>query len=202
VFARFLALFAILSTYAAARDYRAGAISIYLKTGAADAAAVTYMKGEVAYLMQSAGFTLEWLDASAGTPGVRDSQLVVLELEGACASDGGVPVGASAGSLASTAVSDGRILPFSTVHCNVLNRILGPAIAGESAPRRDWLYGRALARIAAHEIYHVLTEAAGHSRAGIAKAAFSARDLLAGRFEFEGLALAKLRTAGMPGATF
>ena len=188
--------------YAAARDYRAGAISIYLKAGAADGAAVTYMKGELANLMQSAGVTLEWLDASAGIPGVQDSQLVVLELEGACGPRSVVPPGSSSGPLASTAASDGHILPFSAVHCNVLNQMLGPAIAGESARRRDWLYGRALARIAAHEIYHVLTEAAGHSTGGIAKQAFSARDLLAGRFEFEGPALAKLRTAVMPAGAF
>lgn len=187
--------------YAAARDYRAGAISIYLKTGTADAAAVTYMKGEMASLMRLAGFNLEWLDERAGISTV-DSQLIVLELEGVCAPDADVPTGASAGPLASTAASDGTILPFSTVHCNVLNQMLGPAIAGESAPRRDWLYGRALARIAVHEIYHVLTQAAGHSQGGVAKAAFSVRDLLAGRFEFEGPAFLKLRTAGMPGATF
>lgn len=200
MFARFLALSAILSTYAAAGDSRAGAISIYLKTGAADAAAVTYMKSELANLMQSADFSLEWLDASAGIPNV-DSQLVVLELEGTCAPPTGMPT-ASSGPLASTAVSDGRILPFSTVHCNVVNQMLAPAIAGEPARRSEWLYGRALARIAAHEVYHVLTEAAGHSRQGIAKAAFSAWDLLTNRFDFEGATLAKLRTAGMPGATF
>jgi hypothetical protein len=201
MFARFLALFAIFSMYAAARDSRAGAISIYLKTDPVDAAVVTYMKGEMANLMRSAGFNLEWLDARAGISSV-DSQLIVLELEGACAPDTAVPTGASAGPLASTAASDGRILPFSTVHCNVLNRMLGSAIAEEAAPRRDWLYGRALARIAAHEIYHVLTQASDHSQGGVAKAAFFARDLLASHFEFEGQALAKLRTAGMPGATF
>ena len=201
MFARFLALSAILSTYVVAGDSRAGAISIYLKADAADAAAVTYMKSEIANLMQSADFSLEWLDAGAGIPNV-DSQLVVLELEGTCAPPTGVATGASSGPLASTAVSDGRILPFSTVHCNVVNQMLAPAIAGEPPRRSEWLYGRALARIAAHEIYHVLTEVAGHSRQGIAKAAFSPWDLLANRFDFESATLAKMRTASLPGATF
>jgi hypothetical protein len=202
VFARYLALFAILSTYAAAGNIRPGGIPIYLKSGVADAAAVTYMKTEMANVMQSAGFSLELLDASAVIPRVRDSRLIVLELEGACAPPTGVVPGSSGGPLASTAVSDGRILPFSTVHCNVLNQLLAPAMTGQAVRRGEWLYGRALARTGAHEVYHVLTEADAHSGNGIAKAAFSARDLLGGRFEFEGATLAKTRTAGMPGATF
>jgi hypothetical protein len=203
MFARSPALFAIFCALASAGGSRSAAISIYLKPGRAADPAVTYMKNELANLMHSAGFNLEWLDAQAGTPDVRDSQLVVLSLEGACRAPTDVVLQESIEEpLASTAVSAGRILPFSALHCDSLNRVLVRAIRSEPARRRDFLYGRAMGRLAAHELYHVLSESHRHSHEGIAKPAFSARDLLADRFEFEDAALAKLRLSGLPGATF
>jgi hypothetical protein len=190
-------LFALVSISAAASDLpAANSITIYLKSGAANVAAVTYMKRELSGLMQTAGYRLDWVNAAAAIPDVSNGQLVVLALTGDCTArrsssesseDPGI------GSLASTPVSDGEILPFSTLHCDTLNRVLGGAIAAASDQRRPWLYGRAMARLAAHELYHVLTNASSHSQEGISKPCFSARDLLADHFEFESAALAKMR---------
>jgi hypothetical protein len=197
MFARSLALFAILSISAAASDLPpASSITIYLKSGAADAASVSYMERELSGLMQTAGYRIEWLNASAAIPDVRNGQLVVLALTGDCtARRGPVELSEDLGieSLASTPVSDGEILPFSTLHCDTLNRVLGGTIAGASDQRRPWLYGRAMARLAAHELYHVLTNVRSHSLEGVSKPCFSARDLLADHFEFESAALAKMR---------
>jgi hypothetical protein len=197
MFARSLALFAIVSISAAASEPPpVGSITIYLKSGAAEVAAVGYMKRELSGLMQTAGYRLEWVNASAAIPDVRNGRLVVLALTGDCtvrrdslepSEDFGIE------SLASTPVSDGEILPFSTLHCDTLNRVIGGALAGASDPRRPWLYGRAMARLAAHELYHVLTNTRGHSQEGVSKPCFSARDLLADHFEFESAALAKMR---------
>lgn len=197
MFARSLALFAIVSISAAASELPpVGSITIYLKSGAADVAAVGYMKRELSGLMQTAGYRLEWVNASAAIPDVRNGQLVVLALTGDCtvrrdSLEPGEDFGIE--SLASTPVSDGEILPFSTLHCDTLNRVLGGAIAAASDQRRPWLYGRAMARLAAHELYHVLTNTRSHSQAGVSKPCFSSRDLLADHFEFENAALAKMR---------
>lgn len=197
MFARSLAVFALVSMSAAASDLPpATSITIYLKAGTADIAAVTYMKRELSGLMQTAGYRLEWL-ASAAIPDVRNGQLVVLDLTGNCSAAQAPAESASEDlgieSLASTPVSDGQVLPFSMLHCDSLNRVLGRTIAAEPAQRRPWLYGRAMARLAAHELYHVLSETRDHSREGVAKPRFSARDLLADRFEFEIAALARMR---------
>jgi hypothetical protein len=197
MFARSLALFALISISAAAGEPPSGAIAIYLKAGSADAAAVNYMKRELSGLMQTAGYRLEWLNASGAIPDVRNGQLVVLDLTGDCS----VPSSGEAGedlkleSLASTPVSEGQILPFSTLHCDSLNRVVARAISAESPQRRAWLYGRALARLAAHELYHVVSDTREHSRDGVSKPCFSARDLLADRFEFENAALSRMRRA-------
>jgi len=197
MFARSLAVFALLSISAAASDLpAANSITIYLKSGGADVAALSYMKRELTGLMQTAGYRLDWVNASSAIPDVSNGQLVVLALTGDCTarwSPGEPSEDLGIGSLASTPVSDGEILPFSTLHCDTLNRVLRGGIARASDQRRPWLYGRAMARLAAHELYHVLTNTRGHSQNGISKPCFSARDLLADHFEFESAALAKMR---------
>ncbi len=204
MFARSLAVFALISMSAAVSEPPAGAITIYLKAGTADVAAVSYMKRELSNMMQTAGYDVQWLNASAAIPDVRNGQLVVLDLTGNCSATQASAEWASEDlgieSLASTPVSDGQVLPFSTLHCDTLNRVFGRTIAAEPAQRRPWLYGRAMARLAAHELYHVLSETRDHSREGVSKPCFSARDLLADHFEFENAALARMRR-NTPGDT-
>ena len=50
-----------------------------------------------------------------------------------------------------------------------------------------------MARVVAHELYHVLMRTTEHARAGVARSCFSTSDLLTERFEFEGATLARLR---------
>jgi hypothetical protein len=196
MFARSLALLALASIPALAGDSPANTLTVYVKAGMADPASVLYMKLELGRLMQSAGYLTEWLDAPA-VPDVANGQLVVLELQGACSPRGifAAPIpDAAPDSLASTAVSNGSILPFSALHCEVLNRVVGRAIAAAPGGHLSFLYGRALARLAAHEFYHILTGDAEHTHCGISKSSFSTDDLLTDGFEFEAAALVKLRT--------
>jgi hypothetical protein len=81
-------------------------------------------------------------------------------------------------SLATTAITDSRVLPFSTVNCGALTRALQPVLVKEPGAQRDLLYGRALARVIAHELYHALSRTTCHAHSGIAKSAFSRDDLL------------------------
>lgn len=151
--ARLLGLFAALSMSAAVGDPQS-TIAVYLKAGASNPATLEYMKRELAQLMQPAGFVLEWGDAG-GPPQAADAQLVVLELDGACeAPDGSGPLaaGIETDRLASASVSDGKILPFSSLHCDTLNCVLGEWLAAATPAGRQRLYGRALARLAAHEL--------------------------------------------------
>ncbi|HYR43293.1 MAG TPA: hypothetical protein VER98_09735 [Terriglobia bacterium] len=53
--------------------------------------------------------------------------------------------------------------------------------------------GRALGRVAAHEIYHIVAQTTEHQESGIAKAAFSVRDLTANRFELDSSSLWRMR---------
>ncbi len=158
------------------------------------------MKREMVSLMRAAGYQIEWRNLRGGSRDSAESaQLVVLSLNGVCApgrgqgpSQDALPADAS---LATTSISDGRVLPFSTMNCGALTRALAPALASEAGARRDFLYGRAMARVAAHEFYHALAGTREHAARGIARSCFTQADLLSERFHFEAATLARLRPA-------
>jgi hypothetical protein len=160
-------------------------------------APLDHMKRELSFIMQTAGYRVIYDDPRSPDTTARFSTLVVLELHGSC----GMPAGsyrversvASGASLAETAVSSGVVLPFSQIDCANLTRMVGPVLAEEAIAQRDYLYGRAMARVAAHELYHVVMDSRDHLHEGVAKPAFSVGDLLDERFDFDRIALALLR---------
>jgi len=180
-------------------------VDVYLKTGQGISAAVLgEMKSELASLMQGTGVRLEWPALTESQADTTSGFAVVVELRGECsvAWHGDPPeLLKNAAPLASSAVVDGSVLPFSWVDCAALNRLVGPSIADEPVTLRDYLYGRALARLLAHELYHVLMQTTGHAQTGIAKAQVTAAELLSEGFQFTGSPYrSQMRKAEMPAA--
>lgn len=176
------------------------ALVVYLKNGGSQPAApLAQMKRELSALMHQAGYSVEWrnLDGDrsddAGSP-----LLAVLELTGTCGIAPGYPEmelsGALFASLATTAITDGHVLPFSSLNCTALTRSVSAALAKDAGARRDFLYGRAMARVVAHELYHVLLRTTEHARSGVARSCFTTGDLLSERFEFESATSERLFT--------
>jgi len=87
-------------------------------------------------------------------------------------------------SLAATDVADGRVLPFGSVDCDTLRRFIAPKLKFLSPEEKNARLGRAIARVGAHEIYHMLTGSEGHARWGIARARHSREELTAPAFAF------------------
>lgn len=161
---------------------------VSLKTDPHQAAEpVREMQREVSTLMRSVGYDVEWRKASAQAAPVSGS-LIVLELRGVCqapARPADIAPLAKATSLASSAVVDGAVLPFSWIDCGTLTRFVAPSLVREPGSKLDHLYGRAMGRLAAHEFMHVLSGRVDHDDAGIGKPYFSAKDVLAEQFTFE-----------------
>jgi hypothetical protein len=160
-----------------------------------------FMKVELARLMDSAGYLVAFSDSQSPGAASADGELIVVALHGLCGVPGDSPgrrFPIPGAALASTAIEEGRILPFSSVDCVELAAMLRGALAGEPGARRDFLYGRAMARLIAHELYHFLVQTRGHERSGIARFAFTASDLLSEGFAFEA-ATALLRPGPEPG---
>lgn len=200
MYARLLALVCLLyvSTSAGRAQFLgSGEVDVYLKANNEHStASLGEMKAEMAKLMRSVGVNLRWWDARKES-GVAH-ELVIVELRGICSAPHQIPSGpqlSNQASLGSSAVADGRILPFSYVDCEALTRFIGHSVADLPAPQRDFTYGRAMARLAAHELYHVLSQRTDHPQTGVGKAQFGASDLLSDHLEFEETMVAKERSA-------
>ncbi|MGO9260456.1 MAG: hypothetical protein ACLQU1_29740 [Bryobacteraceae bacterium] len=210
MFARLLATFCLLNlvvsiVWGDSREPSASELVVYLSADSGQSPHVLeYMKRELGQVMQTAGYEVVWRDAHSAQPEDTASPLIVARLQGACVLPTGDLSAAlpleKAASLASTAVEGGRVLPFSSVNCGNLTRTLAPMLAAEPGARRDFLYGRAVARVLAHEFYHILLGTSEHASGGVAKPCFSPVDLLTERFEFEQATLARLqkRPSGHP----
>jgi hypothetical protein len=172
----------------------ASELVVYL-TARSTPSTLPFARREAESLMQSAGYAVKW--AAAGDPHADAASLVMVELAGDCAAPSTPqPVAASVDtgrSLATTAVQDGAVLPFTRVDCGALRGILGTALDREAPARRAFLLGRAMGRLVAHELYHALARTRDHAATGIGKPCFTAADLLSERFEFAAVALNRLR---------
>jgi len=179
-------------------------VAVYLKTGGEQPAALLgLLKREAQALLRPAGVKLVWREFSETRLHEDFEAVVVARLDGSCAlaQDGSEPPAARRPApLAATPVQDGVILPFTTIDCDAVKRLTAALLGGEPGARRDYLFGRALGRVLAHEMYHILGQTQLHADKGVAKPAFHARELLSGTFAFHEPAIMVMRAVAGEGA--
>jgi hypothetical protein len=154
----------------------------------------SFMREELQRLLEPAGLDIVWKHLSDKKAGENFDLVVVVSFVGSCSVDRSVSITPTAVSLADTSISDGRILPFFRIDCP---RILG--MLGSSVDPA--VVGRALARVAAHEVYHIVAQTAEHQEKGVAKASFSARDLTSARFDLDAWSLSRMRAPAIAEAS-
>lgn len=190
------ALLAIcLSLYAGAQNR-----SLALYAGEArglDASAVRSAQRELQRLLVPTGMDMVWKDLEARKSGEQFDRVVVISFDGSC-SDATAPISLrksqdSQISLADSSVSNGNVLPFFRVDCGDLVQMLASSLRPMSAPQRNAAFGRALGRVMAHEIYHIVGETTAHQSRGVAKASFSVQDLIGDAFDFDIGSVAQMR---------
>jgi len=175
-------------------DSRTGPVNVYLRPSSNISPAVTRrMQEESALLMRSAGYQVHWLDPLE-RPDAAGTSLIVIELNGTCAPAVHSSRTVDVDRLAFAVIDHGKILPFISVDCAALQKTLESALDREPRARRDVLYGRAMGRLVAHEMYHIESQTREHSKHGVAEAAVSPRELVADRFEFARDTVAKLQS--------
>jgi hypothetical protein len=106
-----------------------------------------------------------------------------VKFRGACQIDPASDRDPEPGPLAFTHRSDGAILPFSEVECDRVRSSLLSAMPAQDHVRADIIFGRAMARVLAHELYHVLAATETHSRQGVMQRALSGADLIGDQLE-------------------
>ncbi|MFN0106747.1 MAG: hypothetical protein ACKV2U_32215 [Bryobacteraceae bacterium] len=135
------------------------------------------MEAETGRIAKQAGIRLQFVEHSKAA-GKEFDDLVVFRMKGRCAMNAFPAPFDERGPYASAAVAGGNVLPFGEVRCDRIRESLKTAMAGRDFAQGDELLGRALGRVVAHELYHMLANTRGHSKSGVAKEALSARQLL------------------------
>jgi hypothetical protein len=185
-----LALSAAAETAAPAR-----ALTVVLDfRGLHSAPAVAAMEHETERIFSGTGLTLDWRIAGASSAETSGT-LVVVRFKGRCILE---PVGYlydERGPLAYTYSTDGQVQPFSEVACDkVVSSVRYGMLPGDFS-HADEFFGRALGRVVAHELVHILTGEASHGTAGVARRALSPDRLVAPVLELKPEDVERVRSA-------
>lgn len=141
------------------------------------------LQNEVESILSPLGFDVQWRDAEvAGSEAWAD--LALVKFQGHCDLDGGPYPDFVPGPLGWTHVSDGRIQPFAGIDCDRIGALVQSQLTFVPTRHREYVFQRAIARVVAHELYHILAETGAHQGTGVGKAEFTALDLLSGKFHF------------------
>ena len=82
-------------------------------------------------------------------------------------------------------MTEGRILSYCEVDCDGVRSMIRSATSGESFVQTQNLFGRALGRVLAHEVFHILTGTTRHRREGVSKAVVTPEELVDGVIKLE-----------------
>lgn len=141
------------------------------------------IKEELTSIMSAVGLTLEWRSWESAR-GYSSWGLAVVRFKGRCDLVSLVPEPVEFGPLGWTYVTDGKIIPFTDIDCDRGRAFLSKSLLHLPAEARDSSFGRSLARVLAHELYHIITETRHHGASGVAESSFKPSELLAGNFSF------------------
>lgn len=141
------------------------------------------MKREVAQLMQRTGYNVDVKLKSEIGPADEFEDLVLVTFRGTCNMANYAAFLDERGPLAWTHTTEGQILPFSEIACDNVRRAVAGALWGGQRAKQDVLFGRALGRIVAHELYHIVLKSHAHDKKGVFQESLSGNQLIADRLE-------------------
>lgn len=122
-------------------------------------------------------------------------ELLLFKMKGHCTMSA-LPIGALSderGPLAMTYSVDGQMLSFGEVECDRVRESVQRALGKGNPEAHQGIYGMALARVMAHEMYHMIANCAAHTKGGLTKPSLSGQELSQDRLSFAGEAATALR---------
>jgi hypothetical protein len=150
-------------------------------TGARSATSLNALKSELQTILSDSHLQLD-LQLKDSLSGAVSGDLLLFKMKGYCTMNA-LPVGALSderGPLAMTHSANGELLPFGEVECDRVRIALQRTVGRSNPEAHQAEYGVALARVMAHEIYHMLAKSAVHTKQGLTKEALSSRELSRG----------------------
>jgi hypothetical protein len=170
--------------------------AVLLPDGRYSPMAIGEMGREAAHILRHSGVVLHWrLGASTEVSG---GLLIVVQLRGQCEMDD-APVHMTSPALGWSHEVNGKMLPFSDLACDNIRAAIQPALP-HSDVQSNVLLGRAMGRVLAHELYHIVADTSQHGEDGVAQPALSARELTSGQLELEASEVAAIQSGLREGA--
>jgi len=139
---------------------------------------VAEMKREFAGIIKDAPITVEWRTRAEAQREAL-ANLMVVRFKGKCVLDPVPYLYDERGPMAFTYSTDGVVQPFSEVACDKVITAVRSAMFGGDFAKADMLLGRALARVLAHEVVHMLSGSGDHGHEGVARKSLSGNQLIA-----------------------
>jgi hypothetical protein len=147
--------------------------------GKTSSAALSELKTELNDIMKESGRKLDVRLRSQAAPSETFEDVVLVKLKGTCKMERLIPFMDERGPLAWTHSTNGEILPFAEVSCDRVANAVASAMWGGERKQADKYLGRAIGRVLAHELYHILGKTHEHNADGsLAKEAISAKQLI------------------------
>jgi hypothetical protein len=145
------------------------------------------MEREVGSLTARSGIHMNW--AMSTDPQRTFEQIAVVTLLGVCRPEARIPAPIRIQrddfeTLGQTQVVDGQIQPFAELRCDAVRRLIFRDLISKPREEREEFLGRALGRVMAHELYHVVLRTTSHGRNGLARESQTSKDLMADHYEF------------------
>lgn len=148
---------------------------------AASAGSIGSMEREVRHLLAPAGLNVQLKLRSDVQPDESFDNLVLVRFQGNCAAqpDPMLIDERGPGPLALARTAEGQIQPFSEVACDSVRRAVDSALWGGQRNRREELFGRALGRVVAHELVHIVGQTGKHAKTGVFTTSLTGSQLIA-----------------------
>ena len=145
--------------------------------GAWSPVAIQAMEREASQIIGVSGIRLGWTNPADAVHSTF-ANLVVMRFRGSCnyAPNAGAHETDQPGAYASTRTTNGEVQPFGDVDCDRVSSSVHAAMFGGDYANPAMLVGRALGRVVAHELVHMLTKSNRHSAEGVQKAALSGQE--------------------------
>ena len=150
-------------------------------TGVRSATSLNALKSELQTILSDSHLQLD-LQLKSNLSGAVSGDLLLFKMKGHCTMSA-LPIGALSderGPLAMTHSANGELLPFGEVECDRVRTALQRTVGRGNPEAHQTEYGIALARVMAHEIYHMLAKSPAHTKEGLTKEALSSRELSRG----------------------
>jgi mono/diheme cytochrome c family protein len=140
------------------------------------------IKAETGRLLGRLRVRVEWRSIEKGGGNEVWEEVAVVTFRGACDNLDSTPGRVPSGKLGWTHISDGVVLPFAEVDCDLTRGFLAPRLVGMKPKEADQRFARALGRVVAHELYHILARSTPPSSRGVEQPAYTSYEWVSDRF--------------------